>query len=153
MDLVLTIANYMKENVDDGILTDIGFKLLENNLESDLNILKEGISQKPLCRVCCHMCVVYNLLILWGGYITTVDVPEDLKNLDWHPIALMLEQQLPIYLSHLNDKYAQIFHDVKVQSFKKPIFGDVHHIPTHPDDLPKDFKAESCKTINEINGS
>jgi len=31
MDLVLTVANYMKENVDDEILTDIGFKLLENN--------------------------------------------------------------------------------------------------------------------------
>ena len=137
MDVILTVANYMKENVDDGILTDIGFKLLENNLDSDLNILKEGISQKPLCRVCCYMCVVYNLLILWGGYITTVDVPEDLKNLEWRSIALMIEQQLPIYLGHLNDKYAHIFHDVKVQSFKKPIFGHEQRIPVHPNDIPK----------------
>ena len=35
MDVILTVANYMKENVDDGILTDIGFKLLENNFLCD----------------------------------------------------------------------------------------------------------------------
>ena len=43
----MTVANFMK-TVDDGILTEVGFKLLENNLESDLNILKEGLNQKAL---------------------------------------------------------------------------------------------------------
>ena len=124
MDMIMTIVNHMK-SVDDGILTEVGLKLLENNLESDLNILAEGISQKALCRVCCHMCVVYNLLVLFGGYLESADdIPSEIKNLDWRPTALLIEEQLPIYQSHLTDKYAQIFHDVKVQSFKKPIFGN-----------------------------
>jgi hypothetical protein len=62
MDMIMTVANFMK-TVYDGILTEVGFKLLENDLESDLSILKEGLSQKALCRVCCNLCVVYNLLV------------------------------------------------------------------------------------------
>jgi len=117
--------------------------LLENDLGADLETLKQSIEQQPLCRVCCHMCVVYCLLLLFGGYLeSSENVPDDIKNLDWKPIALMLEEQLPIYQSHLTDEYAQIFHDVKVQSFIKPIFGDQHHIPSHPDDLPETFDKQ-----------
>jgi len=141
MDVIMTVANFMK-TVDDGILTEVGFKLLENDLESDLNILKEGLSQKALCRVCCNLCVVYNLLVLFGGYLEgPADVPDDIRNLDWRSIALMIEEQLPKYLCHLTDKYAQIFNDVKIQSFKKPIFGDKHHIPTHPKDFPEGYDS------------
>ena len=126
------------KTIQDGILTEIGLKLLENDVESDLNILAEGISQKALCRVCCHMCVTYNLLLLFGGYLeATENVPDEIRSLDWRPTALMIEQQLPIYQSHLTDKYCQIFNDVKIQSFKKPIFGSVQHIPTHPNDVPE----------------
>ena len=56
MDVILTVSNFMK-TFDGGILTEIGLKLLENDLESDLTILKESISQKALCRVCCNLCV------------------------------------------------------------------------------------------------
>jgi hypothetical protein len=136
-DVIMTVVNFMK-TVDDGILTEVGFKLLENDLESDLNILKEGLSQKALCRVCCNLCVVYNLLILFGGYLaSTENVPDEIRNLDWRPIALIIEEQLPTYQSHLTDKYAQIFSDVKIQAFKKPIFGDSHRIPVHPNDIPE----------------
>ena len=139
MDVIMTIANHMK-TVDDGILTEIGLKLLENDVESDLNILRDWVCQKALCRVCCHMCVVYNLLVLFGGYLESADdIPSEIKNLDWRPTALLIEEQLPIYQSHLTDKYCQIFSDVKIQSFKKPIFGDKHVIPTHPDQFPKDY--------------
>ena len=134
---VQTIANFMK-TVDDGILTDIGLKLLENNLESDLTILKESISQKALCRVCCNLCVTYNLLVLFGGYLeSTENVPDEIKNLEWKPITLIIEEQLPIYQSHLTDKYCKSFSDVKIQSFKKPIFGTESHIPVHPNDIPE----------------
>ena len=137
MDVILTVSNFMK-TFDGGILTEIGLKLLENDLENDLTILKESISQKALCRVCCNLCVTYNLLVLFGGYLEATDnVPEEIRNLDWRPIALMIEQQLPIYQSHLTDKYCQIFHDVKLQSFIKPIFGDKHRIPCHPNDIPE----------------
>ena len=141
MNVIMTVATHMK-TVDDGLLTEIGFKLLENDLESDLTILKESISQKALCRVCCNLCVTYNLLILFGGYLASTEtVPDEIRNLDWKPIALMIEQQLPIYQSHLTDKYCQIFHDVKVQSFIKPIFGDKHIIPTHPKDFPEGYDS------------
>jgi hypothetical protein len=52
----------------------------------------------------------------------------------------MFEAQIPHFQQHLTDEYAHIFHDVKVQSFKKPIFGSVHEIPVHPDDLPEGVK-------------
>ena len=133
----MTVANFMK-TVDDGILTEVGFKLLENDLQSDLNILREGLCQKALCRVCCNLCVVYNLLVLFGGYLEgPADVSDDIRNMDWRSIALMIEEQLPKYLCHLTDKYAQIFNDVKIQSFKKPIFGSTYRIPTHPTDIPE----------------
>jgi len=141
MDMIMTIVNHMK-SVDDGILTEVGLKLLENNLESDLNILAEGISQKALCRVCCHMCVTYDLLLLFGGYLeATENVPDEIRTLEWRPTALLIQEQLPIFQSHLTDKYAQIFNDVKVQCFKKPIFGDKHHIPTHPKDFPEGYDS------------
>ena len=53
----------------------------------------------------------------------------------------MIEEQLPIYQLHLTDKYAQVFSDVKIQSFKKPIFGDKHVIPTHPNDFPESYDS------------
>jgi len=143
--MISTIAHFMK-TVDDGILTEIGFKLLQNDLASDLEILKESIEQQALCRVCCHMCVSYCLLLLFGGYLQSHDVPDEIKTIEWKPIALMLEEQLPLYQAHLTDEYAQIFHDVKLKSFIKPIFGH-DHIPAHPDDLPQDFDKK--KYYNE----
>jgi len=140
-ETILTIANIMK-NVDDGFLTEIGHKLLENDLFTDLEQLKETIAQKPLCRVCCYMCVAYNILIFFIGYVSTLDeATDDQKNLSIraNEIGLSFEEALPHFQKHLTDKYAHIFNDVKIQSFKKPIFGAVHEIPTHPNDIPEGF--------------
>ena len=138
---ILKVAAIMKE-VADGFLTDIGFNLLENHVGADLELLKEGMSQKPLCRLCCYMCVAFNLLCFFQGYVLSLDEPSDeLKNLkeEVHPIGCLFEENLPKFQGGLTDKYAHIFHDVKVQAFKRPIFGNVHHIPCHPDDLPEGF--------------
>ena len=138
---ILKVADILR-NVADGFLTDIGYKILENDVSADLELLKESLSQKPLCRVCCYMCVAYNLLVFFQGYVLSLDNPSDeLKNLnaDTKEIGCLFEQQLPSFLSNLTDKYAHIFHDVKVQSFKQLIFGKEHHIPMHPDDLPEGF--------------
>ena len=141
-ETILKIADIMK-NIEDGFLTDIGHKLLENQLWSDLEDVQQSITQKPLCRVCCYMCVAYNLIVLFMGYVTTVE-DVDLKNLsvEANKIGLLFEEMLPNFQKHLTDEYAQIFHDVKVQSFKKPIFGSVHEIPVHPDDIPAGFNKK-----------
>jgi hypothetical protein len=89
------------------------------------------------------MCVAYNLVSFFIGYVMTLEeVSDHLKNLSNRAIDLRLafEEALPPFQKHLTDKYAHIFHDVKVQSFKKPIFGSVHEIPVHPDDLPEGVK-------------
>ena len=141
---ILKVAAIMKE-VADGFLTDIGFKLLENHVGADLELLKEGMSQKPLCRLCCYMCVAFNLLCFFQGYVLSLDEPSDeLKNLkeEVHPIGCLFEENLPKFQAGLTDKYAHIFSDVKIQAFKRPIFGNVHHIPTHPLDLPEGFDPE-----------
>jgi len=141
---ILKVAEIMK-GVADGFLTDIGFKLLENHVGADLDLMKESVSQKPLCRLCCYMCVAFNLLCFFQGYVLSLDDPsEELKKLkdETHSIGCLFEEQLPKFQAGLTDKYAKIFHDVKVQSFKQPIFGNVHHIPTHPDDLPEGFDPE-----------
>ena len=141
---ILKVSKIMKD-VADGFLTDVGFKLLENDVNADLELLKEGLSQKPLCRICCYMCVAFNLLVFFQGYVLSLDNPsDDLKNLqaETKEIGCFFEEQLPRFLSNLTDKYAKIFHDVKVQAFKHHIFGNVHHVPCHPEDLPKDFDPE-----------
>ena len=145
---ILKVAEIMK-GVADGFLSDIGFKLLENHVGADLELLKEGLSQKPLCRICCYMCVAFNLLCFFQGYVLSLDEPsDDLKNLkeEVHSIGCFFEEQLPKCQEGLSDKYAKIFYDVKVQAFKRPVFGNVHHIPTHPQDLPEGFDPELLKT-------
>jgi hypothetical protein len=88
------------------------------------------------------MCVAYNILIFFIGYVSTLDeATDDQKNLSIraNEIGLSFEEALPHFQKHLTDKYAHIFNDVKIQSFKKPIFGAVHEIPTHPNDIPEGF--------------
>ena len=146
---ILKVAVIMKE-IADGFLTDIGFKLLENHVGADLELLKEGLSQKPLCRVCCYMCVAFNLLCFFQGYVLSLEEPSDeLVNLkeETLSIARFFEEQLPAFQKNLTDKYAHIFYDVKVQSFKREIFGNVHHIPANPDMLPEDFNPELLKKV------
>jgi len=141
---ILKVAEIMK-GIADGFLTEIGFKLLENHVGADLELLKEGLSQKPLCRICCYMCVALNLLCFFQGYVLSLDDPsEELKKLkdETYSIACFFEEQLPKFQEGLTDKYAHIYYDVKVQSFKREIFGNVHHIPANPDMLPKGFDAE-----------
>jgi hypothetical protein len=143
----MTVATHMK-TVDDGLLTEIGFKLLENDLESDLTILKERISQKALCRVCCNLCVTYNLLILFGGYLASTEtVPDEIRNLDWKPIALMIEQQLPIYQSHLTDKYCQIFMTLKFSRLSSPYLEISISYPRILATFPKDTILRSTIKI------
>jgi hypothetical protein len=141
---ILKVAEIMKE-VADGFLTDIGSKLLENDVGADLELLKEGLSQKPLCRLCCYMCVAFNLLCFFQGYVLTLENPsDDLKTLKEETLSIgrFFEEQIPVFQSQLTDKYAHIFYDVKVQSFKREIFGNVHHIPVNPEDLPEGFNPE-----------
>ena len=144
---ILKVAEIMK-GVADGFLSDIGFKLLENHVGADLELLKEGLSQKPLCRICCYMCVAFNLLCFFQGYVLSLDEPsEELKKLkdETHSIGCFFEEQLPKFQIGLTDKYAHIYYDVKVQAFKRPIFGTVHHIPVNQDMLPDGFDAELLK--------
>jgi hypothetical protein len=140
-ETILKVADVLK-NIDDGFLTEIGSKLLLNDVLSDLERLKVSIEQEPLCRVCCYMCVAYNLVLFFMGYVSSIVASEDLINLsdDALLIAKMFEEQIPHFQKHLTDEYAHYFHDIKVQSFKKPIFGSVHEIPVHPNDLPAGVK-------------
>jgi hypothetical protein len=88
------------------------------------------------------------------GYVSTLeDASEELKNLsiEANKIGVLFEEMLPNFQKHLTDKYAHIFHDVKVQSFKKPIFGSVHEIPVHPDDLPPGFDPKKLNPVNVSN--
>jgi len=148
-DNIIKISDIMK-NIDDGFLTDVGVKLLENNIFSDLELLRESVSQKPLCRLCCYMAVAYNLLLLFGGYVVhhKNTLPDDTINLEKEGmrIAILFEEELPKFQAHLNDKYAQIFHDVLRQSFKKPLFGSSSRIPVHPNDMPEgvDLNRNYC---------
>ena len=78
---ILKVAEIMK-GVADGFLTDIGFKLLENHVGADLDLMKESVSQKLLCRLCCYMCIAFNLLCFFQGYVLSLyDPSEELKKL------------------------------------------------------------------------
>ena len=135
-ETILHVGELMlKEN----ILTDFGFKILNNDFLSDIAVPIEVNELKKATRISIFMCVLYNTTLLYGGFCQEHNLPMDhFERLK--PIALHFEQSLPVLLKSLSSKYLEIFHAVKVLSFVKGrVFVDF--LPNHPAD---------DKTLNEI---
>jgi hypothetical protein len=153
------IGKVLELSGEKGVLTDIGFRILENNLIADLNQINEDAhlkkpSQKPLIRAILYLTIAYNITLLFGGFvnISLKDTPllDELKE-----YLVKTEERssklLPIIEGHLNklvgrltDKYAKSFDTIKRSCFTKDLFNSVDRIPAHPKDLPASFRYEDA---------
>ena len=135
-ETILHVGELMlKEN----ILTDFGFKILNNDFLSDIAVPIEVNELKKATRISIFMCVLYNTTLLYGGFCQENNLSmEHFERLK--PIALHFEQSLPILLKTLSNKYLEVFHGAKVSAFVKGRKFD-DFMPNHPAD---------DKTLNEI---
>ena len=150
-----------------GFITELGLSCLFNEINKDFEIINEcpeKPSQKALIRLCLYFTIAYNLTFYFGGFIKGLETEEGKVYADKLPAELIdylkeimvradklhpiLEYQLKGLTKRLTDKYAKIYNEEKRKHWTKEIFQDSVHIPTHPDDLPKNYKQEDCISIN-----
>jgi len=163
MSMVLNLTDKV------GFLTDLGLKCLFNEINKDFDIINENPtkpSQKALLRLVLYFTICYNLNIYFGGFVLGLDTEEGKKYAEKLPAELIeylkkimeradklhpiLEHQLKALTSKLTFKYAKIYNEEKRKHWTKEIFEDSVHIPTHPDDLPPDYKKENCIDLSNI---
>jgi len=153
------IARVLELSGEKGVLTDIGYKILENDLPADLALIsneqrKDFPSQKPILRAVLYLTIAYNIALLYGGFvsISLKDTPL-LKELKEYLVKIeersskllpILEGHLKKLLGGLTDKYAKSFDTIKRSCFTKDLFNSIDRIPSHPDDIPKGFKYEEA---------
>ena len=153
------IARVLELSGEKGVLTEIGYKILQNNLPDDLALISEQhktntLQQKPILRAVLYLTIAYNIALLYGGFvsISLKDTPL-LKELKEYLVKIeersskllpILEGHLKKLLGGLTDKYAKSFDTIKRSCFTKDLFNSIDRIPSHPDDIPKGFKYEEA---------
>jgi hypothetical protein len=145
-----------------GFITEEGMKILHNDLQADMDIVKEGgekPSQYALCRLSLWYCLTYNISQLYCSFVSTFGLeearlytdklPEELKvylkGIAARVEALVgtLEKLCKLYTSALTDKFAKIFNSEKRRCWTKDLFNTSVHIPAHKNDYPEGFKQEA----------
>lgn len=153
MSMVLDLTD------DRGFLTEDGMKLLHNDIQKDIDIVKEGgdsPSQYALCRLALWYCLVFNISQLYCSFVSSFGLEETKQYTDRFPAELKdyLKQISDRAESHLNilerfckhftglltDKFAKIFNDEKRRCWTKDLFNCTVNIPAHKDDYPQGFK-------------
>lgn len=160
MSMVLNLTD------SQGFITELGLSCLFNEINKDFDIINENPekpSQKALIRLALYFTLCYNLTIYFGGFILGLDTEEGKKYAGLLPVELIeylkdimvradklhpiLEHQLKTLTKRLSDKYAKIYNEEKRKHWTKDIFQTSVHIPSHPDDLPENYKPENCINI------
>jgi len=145
-----------------GFLTESGMKLLHNDIQADIDIVKEGEnkpSQYALCRLSLWYCLVFNLIQLYCSFIFSFGLEETKKYTDQFPSDLKeylkqiadraeallkpIERCVCTYTNLLTDKFAMMFNDEKRKCWTKDLFNTTVHIPAHKDDYPEGFNPDS----------
>jgi len=126
-ELIVSVAELM---VEKQVLTEVGLKLLKNDIESDMATLSPD-DLKKIARTAVYFTVVYNLAILFAGYCAeTGDDPRD-KRL--REIGAMVVDYIPKLLRGLDAKHLEVYHGAKVHAFTAgKLFDD--YLPQHPDE-------------------
>lgn len=151
------MALVLKLTDEKGFISDSGMKLLHNDVCKDIEILKEcgaKPSQYALTRLSLWFCLVYNLIILFCGFVEGLEEVGSVYT-SKIPIELMdylklisvrvksqletYESALKLYTSQLKDKFAQEFDKEKRRCWTKDLFNNTVHIPAHKDDVPEGF--------------
>jgi hypothetical protein len=150
-----------------GFVTDLGIKILFNEIEKDFEIInknhknsKSKASQEAITRISVYFTTCYNLTLYFGGFVVGLDTEEGKKFAEKLPSELIeylkiimersdklfpiLENQLKVITTKLTDEYAKIYNEAKRSAWTKDIFQTTVHIPAHPDDYPKGYKESNA---------
>lgn len=160
MSMVLDLTD------EKGFVSESGMKLLHNDIQKDIDILKEredDPSQYALCRLSLWYCLAYNILTLYCSFVAsfgleqtkqyTDKMPTELK--DYLKVVAERGEKLikPIegitrnYTNLLTDKFANIFNEEKRKCWTKDLFQTRVEIPVHPDDLPEGFNPNNIRRV------
>lgn len=134
LPLYLDIANAIIGSIDNSPLTETAYKyLMFYNPETDLNMKpeQEEPTQQALVRLCLFYTISYAVVSLFVGFIETIK-DDDNEFIEWFLelqkvgliyIEVLQRDYLKVLLPKLTDKYAKIFHNEKIGSFHKDIYG------------------------------
>jgi hypothetical protein len=162
MALVLNLTT------EKGFISEDGFKLLHNSIDTDFKIINENPekpSQKAICRVALYFALILNLTKYFIGFIAGLETEEGSKYANLLPADLVeylrkigyrvklypeiADAHLKSILPVLSDKYAKIFNNEKRRHWSKDIYlEEVVKIPTHPADIPEGFRSDNCIRLN-----
>lgn len=151
------MALVLKLTDEKGFVSESGMKLLHNNIQQDIDIVKEGEkkpSQYALTRLSLWFCLAYNLIKFFCGFVVGLGEIDNIYS-SKIPVELMdylklisvrvlpqlepLEKTLNHYTNQLKDKFAKYFDEEKRKCWTKDLFNNSVHIPAHIDDVPEGF--------------
>ena len=116
------------------VLSKFGRKILKNNFEGDIETYQVG-EQEKLTRICLYMTIIYNLTLLFGGWMQNNKSKENIMLFeDLKAFAVDCEEKLPSYLSHLDLDYLEKYHEAKTGVFVKNVFELNQSLPIHPNE-------------------
>lgn len=125
--LIVSVAELM---VEEKILTDFGLKILNNDIENDMNTLSPDDPQK-ITRTAIYFTIVYNMALLFSGYC--LEKGDDPREERLRQIGVMVVEYIPKLLRGLDDKYLEVYHGAKVNAFQHgKRFDD--YFPAHPEE-------------------
>jgi hypothetical protein len=160
MSMVLNLTD------EKGFISETGMKLLHNDIQKDIDILKErgdDPSQYALCRLSLWYCLTYNILTLYCSFIASLELDEAKQYADKLPTELKeylkviaerglklikpIEGLVKHYTNLLTDKFANIFNEEKRKCWTKDLFQTRVEIPVHPNDLPEGFDPRNIRRV------
>lgn len=125
--LIVSVAELM---VEEKILTEFGLKILNNDIDNDMNTMSPQDPQK-ITRVAIYFTIVYNMALLFSGYC--LEKGDDPREERLREIGVMVVEYIPKLLRGLDDKYLEVYHGAKVKAFEHgKRFDD--YFPPHPDE-------------------
>jgi len=135
--LVLSVGELM---LKEKVITEFGFKLLHNDIESDMATLSPDDHEK-ITRTAIYFTILYNMAVLFAGYCAEKEI-VDPRSEKLKQIAEVIVQYIPKLLRGLGDKYLEVYHGAKVKAFEHgKLFDD--YFPPHP---------EEQKLLDKMNG-
>ena len=123
--LVVSVGELM---LKEKVITEFGLKILNNDIESDMETLRADQPEK-ITRTAIYFTIVFNMAILYAGYCA--EYGADPRSEKLKQIAEIVSVYIPKLLRGLDNTYLEVFHGAKIKAFEHGrLFDD--YFPNHP---------------------
>jgi hypothetical protein len=125
--LVVSVGELM---LKEKVITEFGLKMLNNDIESDMETLRADQPEK-ITRTAIYFTIVFNMAILYAGYCA--EYGADPRSEKLKQIAEIVSVYIPKLLRGLDNTYLEVFHGAKIKAFEHGrLFDD--YFPNHPEE-------------------